>query len=154
MVIKNICKIRLIWKSQKALKIPIFGIYQSLIYPRKYSVTINCIIDVATHSLNSQAAKKHMFLKVMSTKGSHLNPFFFVHNHRYCKSTKFGVLFNLADLALGQKLNRIIEGKTSIITQKVVNPPNFIAVKISWFTVSPSEKLGSISFQISLFLKW
>ncbi len=26
----------------------------------------------------------------------------------YCKSTKFGVLFNLADLALGQKLNRII----------------------------------------------
>ncbi len=27
---------------------------------------------------------------------------------RYCKSTKFGVLFNLADLALGQKLNRII----------------------------------------------
>ena len=26
----------------------------------------------------------------------------------YCKSTKFGVLLNLADLALGQKLNRII----------------------------------------------
>ena len=54
---------------------------------------------------------------------------------QYWKSTKFGVLLNLADLALGQKLNGIIYGKTSIITQKVVNPPNFIAVKISWFTV-------------------
>ncbi len=46
-----------------------------------------------------------------------------------CKSTKFGVLLNLADLALGQKLNRTIQGKTSIITQNVVNPPNFIAAK-------------------------
>ncbi len=26
----------------------------------------------------------------------------------YCKSTKFGMLLNLADLALGQNLNRII----------------------------------------------
>ncbi len=48
---------------------------------------------------------------------------------RYCKSTKFGVLLNLAFLALGQKLNRIIYEKTSIITQKVANPPNFIAAK-------------------------
>ncbi len=27
---------------------------------------------------------------------------------KYCKSTKFGVLFNLADLTLVQKLSRII----------------------------------------------
>ena len=38
---------------------------------------------------------------------------------------------NLADLALGQKLNRIIKGKTYIITQKEDNLPNFIAVKYS-----------------------
>ena len=53
----------------------------------------------------------------------------------YCKSTKFGILVNLADLALGQKLNRIVIGKTSIITQNVANPPNFIAAKYCWFTV-------------------
>ena len=49
----------------------------------------------------------------------------------YCKSTKFGVLLNLVFLALGQKLNRIIQGKTFIIAQKVVNPPNYIAAKYS-----------------------
>ena len=48
---------------------------------------------------------------------------------KYCKSTKFGVLLSLAFLALGQKLNRIIYEKTSIIIQKVANPPNFIAAK-------------------------
>ncbi len=34
--------------------------------------------------------------------------FFIGPEKQYCKSTKFGVLSNLADLALGQKLNRII----------------------------------------------
>ena len=32
----------------------------------------------------------------------------FCNSPDYCKSTKFGVLLDLADLALGQKLNRII----------------------------------------------
>ncbi len=47
----------------------------------------------------------------------------------YCKSTKFGVLFNLADFAWGLNLNRLISGKTSIIAQNMVNPPFFIAAK-------------------------
>ncbi len=52
-----------------------------------------------------------------------------------CKSTKFDILLNLAFLAFGQILNRIIEGKTSIyISQKVVIPPDFIAAKYRWFT--------------------
>ncbi len=46
------------------------------------------------------------------------------------------MLLNFADLVLEQKLIRIIQGNTSIITQKVVNLQNIIAVKISWFTVS------------------
>ena len=33
-------------------------------------------------------------------------------NKEYCKSTKFGVLLNLADLAWWQKLNRIIIART------------------------------------------
>ena len=54
-----------------------------------------------------------------------------IHSKSSWKSTKFGTLLDLADLAWGQKLNRIIKGKSSIITQKVVNLLNFIAAKYS-----------------------
>ncbi len=36
-------------------------------------------------------------------------------NNVYCKSTKFDVRFNLADLACGQNLNRFMQGNPLIL---------------------------------------
>ena len=41
------------------------------------------------------------------------------YKNLYCKSTKFGVLFNLADLAWGQKLNWLIQVLTWVCQEKL-----------------------------------
>ncbi len=42
-----------------------------LTYHRKTFATINCIINAVAQTLNPKAAKRHMFLKPMSTNGGH-----------------------------------------------------------------------------------
>ncbi len=49
-------------------------------------------MNVVPHILNTEAVKKHMSLKSMSTKGSHLNPFFFVYITEYLLLEIWGTL--------------------------------------------------------------